>query len=78
MINEVYVILYCPVRAKITAIRTEPDSPIEGSDTGCLSAGSNVKVICDNVAFPVATVEFWKNGTQILVAGRCVCVCMCV
>ena len=61
-------------------LRTEPHSPIEGTDTGCLSAGSNVKIICQNVAYPVATVEFLKDGTTIDVGAddRCVCVCVCV
>ena len=53
------------VRADITDLRTDPDSPIEGTDTGCLSAGSTAMIICDNTAFPIATVEFLNNGELI-------------
>ena len=65
----------CPtVRADITGIRTVPDSPIEGTDTRCLSAGKDVDIVCDNLAFPVATVLFFKDGTEIDVEAdeRCV------
>ena len=65
----------CPtVRADITGIRTVPDSPIEGTDTRCLSAGKDVDIVCDNLAFPVATVLFFKDGTEIVVEAdeRCV------
>ena len=58
--------LPCTVRADITDLRTDPDSPIEDTDTGCLSAGSTAMIICDNTAFPVATtVEFLKDGVVI-------------
>ena len=54
------------VRGDITSIRSEPDSPIAGTGgTGCLSAGTTAKIICDNVGFPVPTVEFLKDGTVI-------------
>ena len=79
MVVNVLVLLVhmylCPtVRADITGIRTVPDSPIEGTDTGCLSAGKDVDIVCDNMAFPVATVLFFKDGTEIDVEAdeRCV------
>ena len=65
------------VRAGITDIRTDPDHPIEGMNARCLSA-SGIQIFCDNVAFPVATVEFLKDGAQVIPDGRYVCVCMCV
>ena len=57
--------LPCTVRADITNLRTDPDSPIEDTDTGCLSADSTATIICDNTAFPVATVVFLKDGVVI-------------
>ena len=57
--------LPCTVRADITDLRTDPDSPIEDTDTGCLSADSTAMIICDNTAFPVATVVFLKDGVVI-------------
>ena len=57
--------LWYTVRGDITDIRSDPDSPIAGTDTGCLSDGITAKIICDNVGFPVPTVKFWKDGTLI-------------
>ena len=57
--------LLVTVRADITGLRSDPDSPIPGTDTGCLSADTTVKIICDNIAFPVADVEFLRDGTVI-------------
>ena len=57
--------LPCTVHADITDLRTDADSPIEGTDTGCLNASSTAMIICDNTAFPIATVEFLKNGVVI-------------
>ena len=58
--------LPCTVRADITDLRADPDSPIKDTDTGCLSADSTAMIICDNIAFPVATtVEFLKDGVVI-------------
>ena len=58
------------VRGDITSIRSDPDSPIAGTGTGCLSAGTTAKIICDNVGFPVPTVEFLKDGTVITADAR--------
>ena len=44
---------------------SDPHSPIEGRETGCLSAGSTAKIICDTVGFPPPMVEFWKDCTKI-------------
>lgn len=46
-------------------MRSDPHSPIDGRGTGCLSAGSTAKIICDTVGFPPPTVEFWKDCTKI-------------
>ena len=53
------------VEADITAIRSDSNSPIVDTDTGCLSAGTTAKIICENVGFPVPVVEFWKDGILI-------------
>ena len=53
------------VRADISDITTEPYSPIAGTNERCLRAGSEVKIVCENVAFPVAEVTFFKNGIAI-------------
>jgi hypothetical protein len=58
------------VRADITAIRTVPDSPIGDTDTGCLAAGGTVDIVCENVAFPRATVTFRKDGVEINTADE--------
>ena len=61
-----YLFLPVTVRALITSLITDPDSPIGTTDTGCLSAGATVKFICDYIAFPVATlVEFSRDGTVV-------------
>ena len=62
------------VRALILDLRSEPDSPIPGSDNnaGCLLAGSEVKIVCENIAFPVGTVVFEKDSTEIVADERCV------
>ena len=61
------------VRALILDLRSEPDSPIPGSNnTGCLLAGSEVKIVCENIAFPVGTVVFEKDSTEIVTDERCV------
>ena len=61
-----YIFLLVTVRADITSLRTDPDSPIGNTVTGCLSAGGTIKIICDNIAFPVATlVEFLRDGTVV-------------
>ena len=65
------------MRADITDIRTDPDNAIENMNAKCLSA-SGIHIFCDNVAFPVATVEFLKDGISVIPDGRYVCVCMCV
>ena len=62
------------MRADITDIRV---IPIENMNARCLSA-SGIQIFCDNVAFPVATVEFLKDGIPITPDGRCVFVCVCV
>ena len=77
-INTSKNLYFChAVQADIKILRTEPNSPIEGTDTSCLSAGSTVKIICENVAYPVATVEFVKDGTAIdtSINDRCECAC---
>ena len=53
------------VEADITAIRSDPNSPIVGTDTGCLSAGTTAKIICENVGFAVPMVEIWKDDILI-------------
>jgi hypothetical protein len=60
------------VRALILDLRSEPDSPIPGSDNnaGCLLAGSEVKIVCENIAFPVGTVMFVKDSTEIVTDER--------
>ena len=73
--------LLLTVRALILDLRSEPDSPIPGSDNnaGCLLADSEVKIVCENIAFPVGTVVFEKDSTDIVLTDsntRCVsCVC---
>ena len=66
--------LLLPVRALILDLRSEPESPIPGSDNnaGCLLAGSEVKIVCENIAFPVSTVVFEKDSSEIVPDERCV------
>ena len=60
------------VRARITNF-----SPVPSYDTGCLVAGSEVDIVCENIAFPVGRVEFVKDGSVVESTDRCVCVSMC-
>ena len=58
-------------------LRTEPDNPIPDStnNASCLLAGSEVKIVCENYAFPVGTVMFEKDSNDIVVTEddpRCV------
>ena len=57
--------LYPVVRAKIFDVRTEPSSPIEGTDLFCLADGMSVNIICQNYGFPVAIVEFTKDSILV-------------
>ena len=53
------------VRAFITGLRSEPDSPIPDTNTGCLLAGDDVEIVCDHVSYPVGTVKFFKDGVDV-------------
>ena len=69
------------VRADIddAGIRPDPYSPVgDGSGELCLLAGSTVKIVCPNTAFPVAEVSFFKSNNSVELTGRCACVCVCV
>ena len=59
--------LLLAVRALILDLSTEPDSPIPDSNNNasCLLAGSEVKIVCENYAFPVGTVVFEKDSKVI-------------
>ena len=59
--------LLLTVRALIKDLRSEPDN-----DEGCLLAGSEVKIVCESIAFPVGTVEFIKDSTPVELNDRCV------
>ena len=63
------------VRALILDLHSEPDNPIPGSDASCLLAGSEVKIVCENIAFPVGTVVFQKDAVDVVLTNstaRCV------
>ena len=66
--------LLLTVRALIVGLRTEPDNPIPDStnNASCLLAGSEVKIVCENYAFPVGTVMFEKDSIEIEDDPRCV------
>ena len=53
------------VRALVTDLRSEPNSPIPDTDSGCLPAGSNVEIVCENIALPVGRVDFFKDGNIV-------------
>ena len=53
------------VRALITGLRSEPDSPIPDTNTGCLLADDDVEIVCDHVSYPVGTVMFFKDGDDV-------------
>ena len=60
----------------VIGIRPDPYSPVEdGSGELCLLAGSTVKIVCPNIAFPVADVFFFKNNNPVELNSRFVCVC---
>ena len=53
------------VRALITSLRSEPDSPTPGTNTGCLLAGDDVEIVCDHTSYPVGTIKFLKDGDDV-------------
>ena len=64
--------LLLTVRALIVDLRTDPDSPIPGSTNNarCLLADSEVKIVCENYAFPVGTVVFEKDSVEVTTDDR--------
>ena len=60
--TELPVSLLVTVRARITNV------PYLGN---CLKAGSDVDIVCENIAFPVGTVEFTRDVVEIS-DDRCV------
>ena len=69
--TELPVSLLLTVRARITNFIPDPNLG------NCLEAGSEVDIVCENIAFPVGRVEFVKDGTVVDSTDRCVCVCLC-
>ena len=53
------------VRALVTDLRSEPNSPIPDTDSGCLLAEDNVEIVCENVALPIGRVDFFKDGNIV-------------
>ena len=69
--TELPVSLLLTVRARITNFSPDPNLG------NCLEAGSEVDIVCENIAFPVGRVEFVKDGSPVdLSTERCVCVCV--
>ena len=62
--------LLSTVRADALEIVSEPQNPIEGSDEFCLSAGTEAKIICRSYGFPVPVVEFFKDGSPVVIDDR--------
>ena len=63
------------VRALVTDLRSEPNSPIPDTDSGCLPPGSNVEIVCENIALPVGEWISSKMGILSIpppMAGECV------
>ena len=58
------------VRADIVELRSEPFLPIAGSSDVCLLAGDTVEIVCSHISYPVATVQFRKDGTEIVLDTR--------
>ena len=70
--TELPVSLLLTDRARITNFSPVPNLG------NCLEAGSEVDIVCKNIAFPVGRVEFVKDGSPVdLSTERCVCVCAC-
>ena len=59
-------------RADILELRSEPFYPIADSSPveGCLLAGDRVEIVCAHISYPVATVLFRKDGTDIVPDDR--------
>ena len=55
-------------RADIVELTSDTFLPIAGSSAvvGCLLAGDTVEIMCTHISYPVATVQFRKDGTEIV------------
>ena len=60
------VCVLCTERADILKLTSEPFYPITDNSTGCLLAGDRVEIVCTHISYPVATVQFQKNGTVVV------------
>ena len=57
-------------RADIVELTSEPFYPIANSSTGCLLAGDRVEIVCAHISYPVATVHFQKDGSDVVLDDR--------
>ena len=59
-------------RADIVELRSEPFFPIADSspEEVCLPAGEGVEIVCAHISYPVATVKFMKDGSDIVLNER--------
>ena len=51
-------------------LTSDPFHPIAGSSDVCLLAGETVEIVCAHISYPVATVQFRKDGTDIVLDDR--------
>ena len=51
-------------RGQILGIESVPHSPIDSTNS-CIRAGSDVRIVCANIAYPVGIVEFTKEGIPV-------------
>ena len=53
-------------------LTSKPFLPIADSSpvVGCLLAGEPVEIVCAHISYPVATVQFRKDGTDIVLDTR--------
>ena len=54
-------------RADALELTSEPFLPIAGTSPleGCLLAGDTVEIVCTHISYPVATVQFLKDGFPV-------------
>ena len=67
-----FLCVFCTERADIVELTSEPFHPIAGNSPieGCLLAGDTVEIVCTHISYPVATVQFRKDGTDVVLDTR--------
>ena len=63
--------VFCTERPDIVKLTSEPFHPIANSPDVCLLAGDTVEIVCTHIiSYPLATVQFQKDGTEIVLDDR--------